>query len=290
MNDSTEVRETSHPPLISGDALREIMDRRDVKIFDVRGTWKTPARALHNDYLEEHIPGAAFLDWTSDFLEQNVAVGLASVSGIEDARKSFRSLGIDKGDLVILYDDYQHMFAGRIWWALRYWGFDNVQVLDGGWSQWKDRGHPISTNVPQTQEGSFQPERRPDLRIDLSEFLDRKNSACVIDGRGAEGYAGKADDLRTGHIPGAVNIPYNAVLDKETGCFLEPDAIQSVFDNALGDWQTADIISSCGSGYAGTVLMLAFSMLGTATCLYDGSFAEWKQDAARPVEQGSGQG
>ena len=84
--------------------------------FDVRGTWSTPARALPEEYDTAHIPGAVFLDWTQHFLEPGVAVGLASVSERTGAEAAFRDLGINEGDMVVLYDDYSHMFAGRLWW------------------------------------------------------------------------------------------------------------------------------------------------------------------------------
>ena len=66
----------------------------------------------------------------------DVALALASVADEAGAAQAFRALGIDGGDLVVLYDDYRHMLAGRIWWAMRLWGFAEVRVLNGGWGYW----------------------------------------------------------------------------------------------------------------------------------------------------------
>ena len=287
---STEVRNDPRAaqdasPLISANELHVLCGKPGVRVFDVRGTWKTPVRALHDDYLAGHIPGAVFLDWTRDFLEQGVAINLAAVASREEAEQSFRSLGVNSGDLIVLYDDYSHMLAGRIWWAMRYWGFDNVRVLNGGWSNWVSQDLPVSTDVPKVEPGSFEPQRKADLRSDIEQFVSERTSACVLDARGAQGFAGKPDDPRTGHIPGAVNVPFSAVLDKETGLFLDRQAVQRVFDRMIPDWRSTKIVSSCGSGYAGTVPMLALWDLGVKSSLYDGSFSEWKQDPSREVEQ-----
>jgi thiosulfate/3-mercaptopyruvate sulfurtransferase len=106
-----------------------------------------------------------------------------------------------------------------------------------------------------------------------------------MDGRGAEGYNGSADDPRSGHIPDAVNVPFKRLLDPDTGTFLPDDKLAAVFDTQTPGWRTKPVISSCGSGYTATVLMLAMEHLGVRAPLYDGSFAEWKQDPARPVAQ-----
>lgn len=272
-------------PLISASELRTVLDQPHVKVFDVRGTWSSPARALPDDYAAGHIPGAVFVDWTRTFLEPDVPVGLAAVSNAQEAAQSFRVMGISPGDLVVLYDDYHHMLAGRIWWALRHWGFDDVAVLDGGWSHWVTQGYPVSTEIATPQDGLYTPRSQPDLRVGLQEFIACKDDACVLDARGAESYAGKPDDLRTGHIPDALNLPFRAVLDAETGLFLEDVDLIHAFDAAAPEWRKKPVISSCGAGYAGTVLMLALETLGVPSTLYDGSIGEWKLDPGRQVVQ-----
>lgn len=275
-------------PLINAEELRPRLGHRSLKLLDVRGTWSTPARSIAEDYRAGHLPGAVFLDWTKEFLEQGVPLNLASVAPDDQAAASFASLGVDDGDMVVVYDDNHHMFAGRIWWAMRHWGFDNVRVLNGGWRHWSAQGLPTSTDVPRGTRGSFRPQRNGALRVSLDEFIAARTEACVLDGRGPAGYAGKPEDRRSGHVPGALSVPYSALIDDATGLFLDDTGLRTQFDERAPGWADRRIIASCGAGYSATVAMLALSKLGVESSLFDGSFAAWKQDPTRPVEQGLG--
>ena len=276
----------SHSPLISADKLEDLLGEPSVKVFDVRGTWKTtPVSASPQDYNAGHIPGAAFLDWTKHFIQQDVALGLAAVADEIGAEQAFRALGINEGDLVVLYDDYHHMQAGRIWWAMRLWGFADVRVLNGGWGYWSAQNKPVSKETPQIAPGTFQPRRQEELFVSLDAFLNTKDQHCIIDARGPVSFAGKADDPRTGHIPNSLNIPFSTVLDADTGLFLDPETISGVFDDVTPQWRETPIIASCGSGYAATVILLALCEQKQTARLFDGSFAIWNQDPDRPIEQ-----
>lgn len=272
-------------PLIAARDLASRLGRSGLRVFDVRGRWGSPPAALQDDYLAGHIPGAVFLDWTREFLQQDAPLNLAAVATPEQAAASFARLGISAGDHVVLYDDYRHMLAGRVWWAMRYLGFKNVQVLNGGWAYWNELGLPVTYEVPEVATGAFTPLVQEDLRHDVAAVMAQKDSSCLMDGRGPVGYAGNPEDPRSGHIPGALNVPYSAMLDDATGLFLANDALAAAFDRLAPTWRRRRVISSCGSGYAGTVLMLAMAQLGVASSLYDGSMAEWKQDPARDVAQ-----
>lgn len=285
---STELKENiiaSKSPLVSTDQLEKLIGAPDVKLFDVRGTWKSPARALPEDYAESHIPGATFLDWTRHFIDPDEMVGLASVADQKTAMQSFHALGIDSNDLVILYDNYHHMQAGRIWWAMRYWGFANVRVLNGGWDRWCTQSKPTTTDVPNVMLGDFAPVQQGELRISLTDFLASHTSHCLIDARGPISYAGTLDDPTTGHIPGALSIPFSKMLDDNSGLFLGGSALARVFDAHAPTWRDTPLIASCGSGYAATVTLLALSELGYVGRLFDGSFSVWKQDPNRPIEK-----
>ncbi len=275
----------SHSPLISAGQLEQLLGEPSVKVFDVRGTWSPPPRPLPEDYEAGHIPGAFFLDWTRHFLQQDVALGLASVADETGARQAFTDLGINDGDLVVLYDDFQHMLAGRVWWAMRHWGFDNVRVLNGGWSYWSTQNKPVSTEVSEIVPGTFEPKRQDGLRVSIDAMVSNKDQYCVIDARGAEDYAGQADDPRTGHIPGSLNVPYHAVLDAETGLFLDRETISGVLDQGAPRWREMPVSTTCGAGYAAAVTLMALSELGQGASLFDGSFVVWEQDPDRPVEQ-----
>ena len=274
-------------PLINAEQLNALVDDPNTKVFDVRGTWETPARALPDDYEKAHIPGAVFLDWTKEFLQPDLPINLAPVSNLNVATHSFQSLGINKHDLVILYDDYHHMLAGRVWWAMRYWGFNNVKVLNGGWRRWLSRKFSVSSLANSHTKGNFLPTENSALKVSMDEFLRIKESSCILDARGRSGYQGNAEDHRSGHIPGAINIPYSLTMNEKSGLFHDKRTLAAIFDQEIPGWRSRKLISSCGAGYAGTVLMLAFSELGEDIVLFDDSFSVWRQDSSRPVEQGT---
>lgn len=272
-------------PLISANELEAVLNEPNTKVFDVRGVWGSDPRSLYDDYRAEHIPTSTFLDWRKEFIEQGVVPALAQVSSLEEAKQSFRNLGINKDDTVILYDDNYHMFSGRIWWVLRYWGFENVRVLNGGLKNWKVQNLPIAQEITEVMPGTYEPQCQEHLRVLLSDFLVEKDTACVLDGRGSVGYNGKPEDPRTGHIPGAINTAYNLIVDKETGLFHKKESLMALFNDKVLNWRTKKIISSCGAGYSGTVAMLALADLGIQCSLFDESFAVWKLDPSRPIQQ-----
>lgn len=275
----------SRSALISAEELKSQLNVDKVKIFDVRGTWATPARGLREDYEAAHVPGAFYLDWTTHFLEPGVDLGLASICGEDQAKGHFSQLGIDEGDQIVLYDDYSHMLAGRIWLAMRYFGFKNVRILNGGWHHWSRSGLPVSSEVSTAGKGSYRPKIQKGLKVDIEDFLERQSEACVIDARSFVNFAGRPEDPRTGHIPGSLNIPYRALLDSDTGLFLSADDVSRVLDERAPSWRTKPVIATCGSGYAATVLFVALHDLGREAVVFDGSFAIWKQDEKRSVSQ-----
>jgi thiosulfate/3-mercaptopyruvate sulfurtransferase len=277
----------SQLPLISAAELRSELGDKNLKVFDIRGKWGDPPTSFYDDYARGHIPGAIYLDWTEHFLTQGMPIGMAPVASKEHAQASFEKLGISADDNVVLYDDYHHMLAGRVWWAMRYWSFSNVRVLNGGWKHWSREGLPTSTDIASNESGGFSASEQPQLIAHLDDVKDRNDDTYVIDARGPINYTGKPDDPRTGHIPGALNLPYSSLLDDETGLFKDREALHKLLSTHLNLAGDANFISSCGSGYAGTVLLLAMKLIGIDAPLYDGSFSEWKSESNLPVEQGS---
>lgn len=264
--------------------LGQMNDPR-LKIFDIRGEWGTPPIAKPDGYLQGHIPNAVYLDWTRELIDTDASLDEAPVPDDSRAQASFASLGIHEGDLVVLYDDNNHMFASRLWWVMRYFGLKNVKVLNGGWKHWCTRGYVVSTAVSVSAGGSFRPTRQEHLRCEIDSVIDRSSDTILLDGRGAESHCGVPDDPRTGHIPGAVNVPFRSLIDERSGLFKDDEEIKVIFAAAGIDGGHPHIISSCGSGYAGSVVLVALRKIGIDAALYDGSFSEWKKDPERPVAQ-----
>ncbi|GAA6139226.1 3-mercaptopyruvate sulfurtransferase [Arenicella sp. 4NH20-0111] len=272
-------------PLVSCELLRPQLGSSNLKIFDVRGGWGSDSETAKAAYRQGHVSGASFIDWRHDFVQDDTPINLASVATRDQAKAAFSRLNISYSDTVVLYDDYHHMQAGRIWWAMKYWGFSNVKILNGGWKRWVELGLETTTDIPEISSGNFQPELKSDYRVSLQSLVSNLNDVNLIDARGPVGYAGDLSDPRTGHIPSAVNIPYSLMLDSETGLFKPEAELRRVFLESYSNIFDGDIVSSCGSGYAGTVLILALAQIGIHAPLFDGSFTVWKQDTQRVVEQ-----
>lgn len=274
-------------PLVTATELKNLLGRENIKIFDVRGRWGTPPVSDYDEYLTGHIPGAAFLDWTTQFLDPGLPIGLAPVASKAEAQQAFHDLGINQHDCVVLYDDYHHMLAGRVWWAMRYWGASNIYVLNGGWRHWVDNDYPTETELTKTARGGFEVQQQANLRVTTEDVKDRSSDSVLIDSRGPIGFSGDPSDPMSGHVPGAINLPYSWLLDEQTGLFKTPQELVDIMDETVPQWRQSLLISSCGSGYAGTVLLLALEMLGIKAPLYDGSFSEWKSSGKLPIKQGA---
>ncbi|NKB68729.1 MAG: sulfurtransferase [Candidatus Latescibacteria bacterium] len=199
-------------PLVDAQYLLDHRADPHLKIFDIRATWGDDPRSLHQDYLQGHIPGAAFLDWTQELITTGTPIPEAPVPSLEKAQASFAALGIDTDDTVVLYDDYSHMFASRLWWVMRYFGLAKVRILNGGWSHWRGQGLPVSTEEEKTASGAFVPRQQQDLLVDAKAVLERPEETGLLDGR-------TADSHRENRIPGAVSMPYKTLIDEDSGLF-----------------------------------------------------------------------
>jgi thiosulfate/3-mercaptopyruvate sulfurtransferase len=284
-------------PVVSTAWLEDHLDSPDLRVVDVRGQVLPPGSvpryvAKRADYDAAHVPGARFLDWTRDIIDVSdpipvqVAPPGAFAAAMEDS-------GIGDGTVVVAYDDYHHIFAGRLAWALRYYGHDTVFLLDGGWSRWVAEKRPVTAQIPDRVFASFTPQRRPSLRRDaddVSRTLGRPE-VLLVDARAPEQYEGRASVARRGgHIPGARNLHYPQLFDAETGRFLSTDGLVRAFSDAGIDVARlpSEVVVYCNSGVSCTALLNAFRLLGRDdVAVYDGSWNEWGNDASRPVTAGS---
>jgi thiosulfate/3-mercaptopyruvate sulfurtransferase len=174
----------SNTVVIDAEELQKHMKDPRLKIFDIRGEWGTPPIAKPDDYFQGHIPNACYLDWTRELIDTDVALAEAPVPDDSRADASFASLGIHADDLVVLYDDDDHMFASRLWWVMQYFGLKNVKVLNGGWKNWCACGYEVSIEVPAPETGSFRATRQEHLRCEIDAVIHRSTDTILLDGRG----------------------------------------------------------------------------------------------------------
>jgi thiosulfate/3-mercaptopyruvate sulfurtransferase len=282
--------------IVSTEWLAARLDDVALRVVDVRGKVLPPGASprylsKREDYAKAHVPGAVFVDWTRDIVDPDDPIP-AQIAKAEPFAAAMSALGIGGDTLVVAYDDYDHIFAGRVAWALRYYGHDRVRILDGGFARWLAEGRPTSADLPRVTPARFDAVVRPGLRKtadDVAGTLGR-GDVLIVDARPPEQYAGEASAAaRKGHIPGAKNVPYASLIDPRTSRFLPDGDLARVFAEAGIDVERLprEVIVYCNGGVSCTVPLQALSMLGrSAVAVYDGSWNEWGNDEHRPVVLG----
>ena len=280
--------------LVTPEWLEQHLGDPSVRVVDVRGKVLPPGNtpryfAKRAEYDAGHLPRAVFVDWTRDIVDPDDPVH-AQVAQAGAFARTMGALGIGDDTTVVAYDDYRHAFAGRLAWALRYYGHDAVRLLDGGWERWVREGRPTTRDVPSPAPARFTPRPRPALRRTADEVARSLGDPGVllIDARAPEQFEGKVSAAaRAGHIPGAVNVPYPRLVDPASGTFLPDDELARVFREAGVDPARLprEVVVYCNGGVTCTVPMNALRMLGRDDVgVYDGSWNEWGNDARRPIE------
>src|SRR5215212_8564997 len=193
-------------PLVTTDWLAAHREDEKVRVVDIRGyvdktdlgggRQKAEYLAAREEYAEAHIPGAVYVDWTSD-------IG-------DDTR-------------VVVYDHAGGQFATRFWWALTYYGHDGGFVLDGGWKKWTAEDRATTAEVPEPEPAVFTPEPRSGWRTDAEGLLaaSEGGAALVLDAREEGQYTGAVarGEGRAGRVPGAAHLHADSLFDLESGTF-----------------------------------------------------------------------
>jgi thiosulfate/3-mercaptopyruvate sulfurtransferase len=233
------------------------------------------------DYETGHIPNAGFADLKDELSDTTSSIEFALPTPVEFCRAMGR-LGVGDDSHVVLYDTNYTGWAARIWWMLRWVGFDQAAILDGGLSGWTSEGHPLSLEPVNRPAKQLTPRPRPETMADLNEVmagLDDEN-VILIDTLPEEFYRGDiAIYARPGHIPGAVNIDGLKLFDK-TGRFLSEDKL-AVIHNLD---RNARIITYCGGGIVASTDAFILTRLGyTNVAVYTASLQEWAADPVCPL-------
>lgn len=264
-------------PLVATDWLGEHLGDADLRIID--GSWRMPGQGdAVDNYRAQHIPGAVFFD-IDDIADKSTALPhmLPPRQIFEEAAGA---LGISDRDYVVIYDEQGVFSAARVWWTFRAMGHEKVAVLNGGLPKWLKEGRPVTSEVTIITKTKYSAKPVPSLCAS-HETVRRAladGTAIVADARPAERFKGAAPEpragLRSGGMPGAINIPYDRVL-RDTGELRSPEDIREVLKEArVGE--NAPIITSCGSGVTAALLSLALAVSGRREyAVYDGSWAEW---------------
>lgn len=280
----------THTTLISTDELAAHLDDPAWVIVDCRFTL-SDTEAGRRAYAAGHLPGARYAHLDEDL--SGPKTGRNGRHPLPDPHVFAETLGrwgIDRSKQVVVYDDSFGSMAGRLWWMLKWMGHDAVALLDGGLPKWQREKRPLTSEVPTVTPAVFVPELREGMRVDAAAVLaaSREGDRLIVDARPEMRFSGAMEpiDPVAGHVPGAVNVPFDDNLDLG-GTFLSPAELREHYEQILGGRSPEQVILMCGSGVTACHDLLAMEVAGLKGAkLYPGSWSEWIADPARPVATG----
>ncbi len=258
-----------------------------LRIADCRWYLGEPARGPAA-YAAGHIPGAVYVD-LEHHLSAPSGPGRHPLPEPAQFAAAIGSLGIGSGHTVVAYDDRGGAVAARLWWMLRHVGHDDVAVLDGGLTAWEATGQPVTTEAPAYPPAELSVRVRAGDTWDRRDVLAGLATAVVVDARSGERYRGEHEpiDPVAGHVPGAVNVPYEENLGADLR-FRTPAELRAVYA-AAGITAESPVVVYCGSGVTACHDLLAMEVAGFGGArLYPGSWSDWSA-SGYPVEVGAQQ-
>lgn len=260
--------------LMSFDELQRRLAEPHLRVIDVRP---------RGEYERGHVPGAVW--WDVKAAEELAA----KPGGLDDARawsRRIAPLGIGLEMSIVVYDANRQLDAARVWWLLRYLGFDHVGLVDGGYGLWTKQGRPTSVEVPAVVARRTEIQTRRDrlaMRDDVLATIRATGAARVIDARSREEHIGAvAKSKRGGRIPTACHLEWTQLVDAD-GCFLDEPALRRRLAKA-GIQPGEAVITHCQGGGRASVDAFVFERLGFPTRNYYLGWSDWGNADETPVD------
>lgn len=295
-----------YPLIVNTEWLAQRLEDSNLRILDATTFLKIPDKegeetgmwSGRDAYNQGHIPGAVYADLMNELSNPESPLPM-TVPPREQFVKKIEELGVGDGTYVVIYDQgalvdnpvVAAQWASRLAWQLRYEGFDDISVLEGGFQKWKEEGRQITTEPGHYPQAQFTGKRRSELlatKEDVRKAMHDEN-IILINSLSPEDFRGETNTYpRKGHIPSSVNVFFGNHADPNTRKLYDESRLRETFEKVGALDPTKKVITYCGGGIAATWNALLLNMLGQKNvAVYDGSMNEWASDPDCPLITGS---
>lgn len=251
----------------------ELWDRQDEEIL------KIVALVPQDEYEREHIRRAAQIDWPE--LKVTDTSDASIHAWRDDVEQQLGARGLTPTHEVVVYDNGT-VFATRLWWLLEYLGHANNRVLNGGLAAWEDREGTVMTDPAPIEASTYDGQPNPDVLaqlVDVQAMLDNPE-VVIVDVRSSQEY-------ESGHIPGAINIPWQLNVEEQPPRYWKPQAELLQLYERGGVVPEKTIIPYCTTGVFSSITFFTLRLIGYDDVrLFTGSWAEWSSHPELPIERG----
>jgi thiosulfate/3-mercaptopyruvate sulfurtransferase len=277
--------------LVETDWLEKHLHAPGLVILDATWTMPSEPKRGRELFTEAHIPGALFFD--IDELSDTSSPYPHMLPTPEKFSSRMKRMGVGDGMKIVVYDAKGIFSAPRAWWMFRVMGHEDVAVLNGGFKKWRAEGRPLEEGPEALRSARhYSARRNSELVRDVTDVIHalQDGHTQIIDARGKARFEGHEVEPRPaprlGHMPGAKNVPYSALLTEE-GAMKPAEELRAIFE-AAGIHPEKPVIATCGSGVTACTVALGLAILGNEyASVYDGSWAEWACVPSAPVVSGA---